>query len=354
MSRETSLSDRIRQWPKSELHFHLEGAIEPQTVVELAARHGKTVTVEEVSRFYHYEDFLGFLEAFKWVTALLRDPDDYALIARRAVESLHAQNVVYAEITLSIGIMLLRHQDVAANFAALHAAANQAAAGAVRIQWVFDAARQFGIPQAMDVARLAAEHQSAGVVAFGLGGDELAVPAEELRPVYDFVRSHGLHALVHAGEVGGAAEVRRAVEILGAERIGHGIGAVQDAGVMELLGERGIPLEVCPTSNLRTGALGKLTGNALSGLPEHPVADLFFAGVPVTLSTDDPAMFETDLIQEYEAAASAGLEMSELIRVNERGFESAFLTEEERRALLARFHQVLRAQGLLYSNGSQT
>jgi len=353
VAREFSLADRIRQWPKAELHLHLEGAIEPRTVVELAARQGTDIALEEVAARYRYNDFRGFLEAFKWVTSLLREPSDYALIARRLVENLRGHNVAYAEITLSVGVMLKRQQNVAANFAALRAAAERAAAGALRLRWIFDATRQFGAGQAMEVARLAAEHRAAGVVAFGLGGDELAVPASEFLAVYEFARSLGLHCLVHAGEVGGAGEVRRAVEVLKAERIGHGITSVQDPDVIALLAKRRIPLEICLTSNLRTGALGKLTGNALAGLPEHPVADLFFAGVPVTLSTDDPAMFETNIVQEYEAAASAGLNISELIRVNTQAFEAAFLPDGERRALLAQFQEVLGAQGLLYSGRSE-
>lgn len=348
MSRKHSHAGRIREWPKAELHLHLEGAIEPETVVELAARHGEDVTREAVAARYRYDDFRGFLEAFKWVTSLLRTPEDYALIARRLAENLRVERVVYAEITLSAGVMLWRQQEVAANFAALRAAAEQAAGNAVRLQWIFDATRQFGPEKAMEVARCAAGHRRAGVVAFGMGGDELAVAAEEFRGVYEYARSQGLHALVHAGEIGGPEEVRRAVQVLGAERIGHGIAAAQDPEVMELLSERRIPLEVCPTSNLRTGALGRISGNPRAGLPEHPVADLYFAGVPVTLSTDDPAMFETNLNQEYEAAAVAGLELEDLIRVNQQGFEAAFLPEAERRALVARFHEVLREQGLLY------
>ncbi len=348
MSRETSPAGKIREWPKAELHLHLEGSIEPETVVELAARHGEDVSREDVASRYRYHDFRGFLEAFKWVTSLLRAPQDYALVAERLAENLRIQNVVYAEITLSAGVMLWRRQDVAANFAAVRAAAERAANGALRLQWIMDATRQFGPEKAMEVARCAAEHAGAGVVAFGMGGDELALAAADFRGVYDYARAHGLHALVHAGEVGGPDAVRQAVEVLGAERIGHGIAAAQDPGVMQLLSEKRIPLEVCPTSNLRTGALGRVCGNPLAGLPEHPVADLYFAGVPVTLATDDPAMFETNLTQEYEAAEMAGLESADLIRVNEQGFESAFLPEAEIRALVARFHEVLRVQGLLY------
>jgi aminodeoxyfutalosine deaminase len=348
VTRTPSPADLICAWPKAELHLHLEGAISPETVVELAARHGEAVTPEEVSARYRYADFQGFLEAFKWVTALLREPQDYALIAGGVVEGLRSQNVVYAEIALSAGVMLRRRQNVAANFAALRAAAERAAGGGMHIQWVFDATRQFGAEQAMEVARQAAKHRREGVVAFGMGGDELARPADEFRGVYEFARSNGLHTVVHAGEIGGPDEVRRAVEVLGAERIGHGIAAVQDPGVVGLLADRRVPLEVCPTSNLRTGALGKLTGRPAAGLHEHPVAELFRAGVPVTLSTDDPAMFQTTLIQEYEAAAAAGLRVQELAHIAQEGIEAAFLAEPERDALLARFREVLRGQGLVY------
>ena len=348
MTRTPLPSELLRAWPKAELHVHLEGAIEPETVVELAARRGQSLTRQEAAAQYTYADFHGFLEAFKWVTALVREPQDYALIAERLVENLRNQNVVYAEITLSVGVMLRRHQNVKANFEALRAAAEQAAGGALRLQWVFDATRQFGAEQAMEVARLAAEHRGEGVVAFGLGGDELAVAAEEFRRAYDLARSHGLHALAHAGEIGGAEEVRQAVEILGAERIGHGIAAVQAPHVMELLAARRVPLEVCLTSNLRTGALGKLTGRPAAGFLDHPLAELFRAGVPVTLSTDDPAMFQTNLCQEYEAAAIAGLTIHELAHVVEEGMEAAFLPEPARDALLTGFREVLRAQGLVY------
>jgi len=324
----------------------------PDTVAELAARHGQSLTREEVASRYSYADFHGFLEAFKWVTALLREPRDYALIAERLVEELRRQSVVYAEVTVSAGVMLRRHQDVAASFAALRMAAENAAAGTLRLQWVFDATRQFGVKQAMEVARLAAEHRREGVVAFGMGGDELAVPAEEFLGVYEFVRSQGLHALVHAGEVGGPDEVRRGVEVLGAERIGHGIAAVRDAAVMALLTERRVPLEVCPTSNFRTGALGKLIGESPARLSDHPVAELFHSEVQVTLSTDDPAMFQTDLPREYEAAAAAGLSVQDLARIAEASFEAAFLPEADRERMLQRFREALRTQGLVYCAGS--
>ncbi|HVN08384.1 MAG TPA: adenosine deaminase [Patescibacteria group bacterium] len=338
----------VRAWPKAELHLHLEGSMRPDTVLALAARHGVSVSREEVHARYSYKDFDGFIQSYIWVTSLLRQPEDYAFIAQRLFEDLHGQNVIYAEITLSVGVMLWREQDPSAIFAALRRAAEEAGRAGLSLQWVFDVVRQFGPEKAMDVARIAVRHRGEGVVAFGMGGDELAVPAAQFRAVYDHARDHGLHSLVHAGEVGAADEVRRAIELLGAERIGHGIAAIQDPEVMQLLTGRGIPLEVCPTSNLRTGALGKVCGDAKAGLAEHPVADLYFAGVPITLSTDDPGMFETSLNEEYAAAEMAGLGIADLVRVNEQGFSSAFLPETEKSRLLARFHKLLESQGLLY------
>lgn len=351
MPRPALPAEPFRAWPKAELHLHLEGSIRPESVLALAARHGVSVTRQEVAARYSYKDFDGFIQSYIWVTSLLRGPEDYALIARRLFEELRGQNVIYAEITLSVGVMVWREQDPSAIFAALRTAGEEAERTGLRVQWVFDVVRQFGPEKAMEVARIASRHRGEGVVAFGMGGDELSVPAGDFRRVYDYARAQGFHSLVHAGEIGGPDEIRQAVDLLGAERIGHGIAAIQDPEVMHVLSDRRIPLEVCPTSNLRTGALGRLCGEAVAGLSEHPVADLYFAGVPVTLSTDDPAMFETTLCDEYRAAEMAGLEVADLIRVNEQGFASAFLPLPERHALAARFHDVLQAQGLLYSAG---
>lgn len=319
----------------------------PETVMALAARQGIAITREEVEARYSYKDFNGFIQSYIWVTSFLRRPENYAFIAERLFEELRIQNVIYSEITLSVGVMLWREQDPSAIFAALRAAAEQAANSGQQVQWIFDVVRQFGPEKAMDVARIAVRHASEGVVAFGMGGDELAVPAREFRTVYDFARSHGLHSLVHAGEIGGPDEVRCAIELLGAERIGHGIAAVNDPALMAMLAERRIPLEVCPTSNLRTGALAKLRGNRTSALRDHPVAELFRRGVPVTLSTDDPGMFETNLLQEYQAAAETGLAMPQLARIASTSVEASFLPEQERNRLAANLGEVLRAQGLV-------
>lgn len=276
-----------RAWPKAELHLHLEGSVEPATMREL-----DTALIEdEVRAMYRFSGFQGFIQAYKWIVERLRSPEDYARITRALLSRLAAENVQYAEITLSAGVVLWKGQE----FAPIYAAIRQAAAGSpVEVHWILDAVRHFGVEHAMRVVELAAERVNDGVVAFGIGGDEERGPAEWFAEVYRVAKAAGLRLTAHAGETVGPASVWAALEI-GAERIGHGIRAVEDPVLLRHLRDRGIPLEVCITSNVITGAAQSLAA--------HPVRRLFDAGVPITLNTDDPAIFATTLSDEYELAA---------------------------------------------------
>lgn len=318
------ISDRIAKLPKAELHLHLEGSIQPATVCELAARHGTHLSEEQVRARYAYRDFPQFIETFKWVTSFLREPQDYALITQALGEYLLSQHVVYAEVTLSIGVMLLRKQQPESNFAAILQAAEPLAARGLGFTWVFDAVRQFGADAAMQVVEAARSSDSRAIIAFGIGGDELSVETQEFRPVYDRAAELGLHRLIHAGEIGGPQKIREAIELLDVERIGHGIAAINDPALMDLLAERKIPLEVCPTSNLRTGALDLQLRRQHAGIEDHPLPRLLRHGIPVVLSTDDPAMFHTTLVEEYENAARMGLSDDELASLVKMGFEHSF------------------------------
>jgi aminodeoxyfutalosine deaminase len=326
------LSSRIASLPKAELHLHLEGSIQPATVCALTARHGVVMTEEEVRQRYSYRNFSGFIEAFKWVTSFLREPQDYALIVRDLAEHLLTQNVVYAEVTLSIGVMLLRKQRPEANFEAILRATDPFESRGLRFRWIFDAARQFGADAAMEVVESARRCASKKLVAFGIGGDELSIPTEAFRPAYEKAAEIGLHRLMHAGEVGGPETIREAIELLGAERIGHGIAAIHDPDLMDLLAERRIPLEVCPGSNLKTGALALQLRNEEVQIENHPLPKFLRRGIPVVLSTDDPAMFHTTLQAEYENAARMGLQEAELGRIVEMGFQHAFSPAGEKRS----------------------
>ncbi len=316
--------ERIAALPKAELHLHLEGSIRPPIACQLAARHGVALTEEEVRRRYAYTNFAGFLDAFKWVTSFLREPGDFALVTADLAEQLLEQNVVYAEATLSVGIMFLRQQRPAANFEAILAAAEPFESRGLRLNWIFDAVRQFGADAAMRVVEVAKECHSRRIVAFGIGGDELSLPASEFRKVYERAAEAGLQRLMHAGEIGGPEKIREAIELLGVQRIGHGIAAIHDEALIDLLAERNIPLEVCPGSNVRTGALGVQRGNPRAAIVDHPLPELLRRGVPVTISTDDPAMFHTSLSDEYRNAHAMGLTEEELAALVESSFGHAF------------------------------
>jgi adenosine deaminase/aminodeoxyfutalosine deaminase len=274
----------------TELHLHLEGTIDRETVRLL----DPTLTHEEIARFWAFKDFTGFLNCFKFVAQRLRCPADYGLITRRMIESLARQEIEYAEVTLGAGVVLWLGYDFDAVWRAIREAQMEASARTgVEIWWNLDAIRQFGPDHVLDVARVAAKYVGDGVISFGIGGDELRGPAAEFGEAYRYAKDAGLRLTAHAGETDGPASIRAALDI-GAERIGHGIRAIDDADLVRRLREEQIPLEVCITSNVRTGAV--------ESFATHPVRRLFDAGVPITLNSDDPGLFESTLENEYRLA----------------------------------------------------
>ncbi len=333
--------------PKAELHLHLEGAIQPATVVELAARHGSTVTLADAAARYDYADFNGFLDSFRWVTSFLRTPADYALVTERMADQLLRQNVVYAEVIVAVGIMHLRQLDADAIFAAITAAGRKARERGLRLQWLPDGTWQFGPEAAMEVAKFAARFKSEGVVGFGMGGDELALPFDQFTRAYEYAAAQGLHRTAHAGEVGSPTQIMHAIEPLLAERIGHGLAVCRDAGVLEWLGAWKIPLEVCPTSNLRTGALARQLSLPKPGIEKHPLKSFFDRGALIALSTDDPAMFGTTLVDEYALCRRLGFDLEQTLRLMEMSFEAAFLPAEDKRAYLSAFDAKKKELGLV-------
>jgi aminodeoxyfutalosine deaminase len=189
MADSQDLAAKIAELPKAELHLHLEGSITPATVSLLGERRGVVILPESAAARYQYTDFAGFLDAFKWATGYLKTPEDYSLIAHRLADDLVRQNIIYAEVTVSVGVMLRYNQNVEVNFNALAEVADRYRENGLRIMWIFDATRQFGADAAMKVAVLAAKFQKRGVLAFGIGGDELSVPTVNFRAVYEFARA---------------------------------------------------------------------------------------------------------------------------------------------------------------------
>jgi len=260
---------------------------------------------------YQYTGFSGFLQCFKSVVQCLNTPEDYARITRALLRELGHAGIDYAEVTLSAGVVLWKGQDLRAVFEAIR----DASAGA-NILWHMDAVRQFGPSAAMQVARIAAGYAGAGVVSFGIGGDEKTGPAEWFQDVFRFARDRGLRLTAHAGESDGPGSIWQALEI-GAERIGHGIRAIEDAALVSHLARHQIPLEVCLTSNVLTGVV--------ASIEEHPARLLYLEGVPITLNTDDPAIFGTTLAREFQIAREGlGFTDAELEQVASNAYRFRF------------------------------
>ena len=333
----TAPSAFIVSLPKAELHLHLEGSIDPPTLLELKKRHGKKGALAEAEQLYRYNDFTGFLMAFKTVTEELQTPEDYELITYRLMEKLKAENVLHAEVYVSVGVCLWRKQDFDSLFAGLERGRERGERDfGVSLLWIFDAVRQFGVDKAQPVAELAVRYKGQSVVGFGIGGDERQAAPELFRDVYAYAAANGLRLTAHAGETAGPGSVWGALN-LPAERIGHGFSASQDPELVEELSRRQIPIEICITSNLRTGLCPTIG--------EHPVRNYFDQGVMVTLNTDDPAMFATSLSREYQLAQdNFGFSNEHLRELARNSFEAAFLPAEKKLEFLNLFDAAIAAK----------
>ena len=320
----------ILRLPKAELHLHLEGSIEPATLAEISQRYPDRLTLEEAEALYRYDDFTGFILAFKAVTERLRLPEDYETITYRLMRRLRNESVLHAEVYVSAGACLWRNQDFDAIFAGLERGRERGQRDfGVSLLWIFDAVRQFGPEQARAVFEKAVQFKDRNVVGIGIGGDERQAGPELFRDSYQYAADHGLRLTAHAGETTGPESIWGALN-LKAERIGHGLNAWQDRELMAELVERQIPVEICLTSNLRT--------NCCPRFGDHPLKKYFDAGVMVTLSTDDPAMFHTSLNREYALAQQVfGFSDEQLREIARNGFEASFLPAEKKVKLLERF-----------------
>ena len=334
------IEDFIRRLPKAELHLHLEGTILPATLVELSARHdARPLTLAEAETLYEFTDFSGFMEAFKAVTRLLICPEDYELAAWRMMEHLAEQGVVHAEVYISVGVIYLwRNHDPAA-FEPIFAGLERARERGERelglsLYWIFDAVRHFTVPEAERVFLKAVElkptHPS--IIGIGLGGDERRTGSEPFRAFYAQAAQAGLRLTNHAGETTGPEAIWEALAI-GSERIGHAVSAIQDENLVQELRAREVSLELCPTSNVRTGVCPSFAA--------HPLRRLFNLELLVTLNSDDPAFFGSDLANEFLLAhTEQGFTRDELRQLARNSFRASFLPAETKAAWLARIDSV--------------
>lgn len=326
----------IRRLPKAELHLHLEGTISPETLADLSRRHdGSPLTLEQARAIYQYTDFTGFMMAFKAVAERLRTAEDYELITYRMLKRLAQQGVIHAEVYVSVGVVYFwKKMDFDPLFVGMERGRRKAEEDfGITAYWIFDAARQFGVEEAARVFRKAAElrPEHPSIIGIGIGGDERHTGADPFRDLYAEARDAGLRLTAHGGETVGPEGIWGAINI-GAERIGHGLTAIQDAELMSVLSQRQIPIEICVSSNLKTGCCMMLA--------DHPVRRYFDAGLMITLNSDDPAMFLSDLESEYRLAQNEfGFNDEHLRELAANSIEASFLPAEQKVAALHRIEK---------------
>jgi aminodeoxyfutalosine deaminase len=332
------LAERI---PKIHLHCHLEGTLRAETFLALARKHGvplryrPSFSDSDVAKedLYAFTGLQEFLYLFAAVSRSLKDPEDYARMAREFVEDALAQSVIYGELFVSPSVWTFFHPELDVR-AAVEAIVGELRAARPRATFALlpDLTRNFGADSAMQTAQAMADMTDLDVIGISLGGDEVRFPADLFAGVFAYARAEGLHCVAHAGEAGGPESVRAAVELLGAERIGHGIAALEDERTAGLLAEQRIPIEICPTSN-------RLTGAARANHP-HPYVDFEDRGCIVTIDADDPALFGTSITGEYAAveriAGPAALE-----RYVRNAVGASFAGTESKRSMLKQVDGVL-------------
>lgn len=341
-----SFDDFLLRAPKAELHVHLRGAMPAEFFAGLISKCSPQQALgnapqlhldafqrcdniqpfltspkpETIPGLFHYHSFDQFLATYLFTSYFVRDISDFRGLVASVRASLEKQNIVYAEVTVSIFEYLNQGIGLTDLLAALDEAAD---APGIRIQWIADLVRNLGPAKVVELLRDILRERPASLVAITLGGSEHKFPPAQFAALYRLAREHGLRLSVHAGEALGPASVWDAIQVLQVDRIGHGVRAIEDPSLVDYLADKRIPLEVCPTSNLRTGVFPTYEA--------HPLKALHDAGVPLTVNTDDPTFFSTTLAEEYRHACQMGLDEKAVLSIMKNGFQHAFLPEADRR-----------------------
>lgn len=325
--------------PKAELHVHHVGSASPRVVAELAARYeGQTSVPADpaaLAEYFTFTDFAHFIQVYLSVVDLIRDAEDVRALTYGVAEDMARQQIRYAELTVTPYSSVHRGIPDLAFMEAIEDARVCAERDfGVALRWCFDIPGEAGLESAEETARLALDVGADGLVSFGLGGPEIGVPRPQFKPYFDRARAAGLHSVPHAGESTGPETIWDALRLLGAERIGHGTQAVKDPALMDYLGESMTPIEVCPTSNLATRVVERIE--------EHPLKEMVEAGLLVTINSDDPPMFGTDLNTEYAVAAKLlDLDEAGIAHLAGNAVEASFLDRPGKRKLLAEIDSYL-------------
>lgn len=342
----SAMEGLLQKIPKSELHMHLRGAVPSEVLIDVLNRYSaqevwREASVEwrdmfqsyenirpflapghwsagAVSDLFRYETFDQFVATYAFVGCFIRDVSDLRRLILGVLNELKSQKVVYVEITASI-YKYMRNGISLADIGACFDEATQFPG--IRVQWIIDLVRDYGREVTLGLLKEIIQLRCESIVGITLGGSEHLFPPAQFAEVYSTARDHGLRLTIHAGEALGPESIWDALQILGVERVGHGVRAVEDQRLMAYLAEKQVPLEVCPTSNVRTGIFPSYEA--------HPVKQLCEAGVPVTINSDDPAFFGTTLAEEYAHVHSLGVQEEDICKMIENGFRYAFLPQEE-------------------------
>ncbi|WP_344742406.1 adenosine deaminase [Microlunatus spumicola] len=318
-----SLASFVAGLPKAELHVHQVGSASPRIVAQLAERHPGVVPSdpEALAAYFRFDDFAHFISIYLDVVKLVETAEDVRLLTYEVARDMAAQQIRYAELTVTPYLSVTPELPAEAFLEAIEDARTGAERDlGVKLRWIFDIPADFGVPAAEMTASIALDHHVPGLVGLGIGGSEDGFPRSMFVEQFDRARAYGLHSVPHAGETTGPATIWDAIENLGAERIEHGIAAAQDPDLMRYLAENDITLDVCPTSNVAL--------KVVPDLEHHPLPTLVAAGVPVSINTDDPPMFGTDLNREYAVAADLlGLDQAGVARLARAAVDGAFVDD---------------------------
>jgi adenosine deaminase len=330
--------------PKAEIHLHLEGSVDLDTLLMLRLRRGDSAgpdTRRSLARLYRHGDFQVFLRNYRDLCAEIASPDDFGIITDALSRRLEEDNVRYAEVMCSPMIFTRRGLPLDEIMEAVGGAATRREReGGPRLRFLFDGVRQWGAQALEELVGMAAASRGHGVIGVGIGGDETACPTRDFAAAFREARRLGLRTTAHAGEFDGPRSVWEAIDILGVDRVGHGVRAVEDRELVAALARRRVPLECCPTSNLATGVVRSWSA--------HPIVALRAAGVRVTVNSDDPALFGTTLSMEWHVLAERiGLGDAGAYEVGRSTAECSFLEEDLKRSLLAEMSQAAARSGIV-------
>jgi len=330
-------------WPKIELHRHLEGSLRLSTLAEIAKEHGVDLPSWDLEKLRPYvqivddpPDFQSFLSKFRLLRSFYSSREAVMRVTSEAVADAAADNVRYLELRFNpVALAQVQGFGYEEVVEWVSAATRDAQRDHdIQVRLITQIGRDESVATAWQIAEIAAAFQDQGVVGIDLAGDEISYRAAPFAEVYQWARAQGLYVTIHAGEVGQATNIREAIELLGANRIGHGVRAIEDHSVIQLLIDRDVVLEICPTSNLQTGAI--------PSLGEHPLAALKQLGVRVTINTDDPSISNTTLTDEYLVVLRGiGTPLSAIRDMVLAAAEAAFLPTVERQQLVEQFHRTL-------------